>query len=422
MKFCEDIPVNIVNDIQEGAGRITLQTKYNIPQSVARRYITLVKNNNQDAEDTVDTTKIKTTHSEKEMNVEVNSFTIRTLDEALEAANVDTKTFFVDRYVINSWQVTMKVNEVPTTRTNFQIKIWLKPIVIEPLELAIKGLIKQLPKHKPVYCKTVGNPKGDFLLEIGLNDIHFGMLAWNQETNNSWDIKIAEKIFVETVKKILERSEHYKIGRILFPIGQDFFHLNSPDGLTPAAKNRLDYDSRLAKIYQAGKMAVIKAIDYCLGVAPLDVCFVPGNHDPETAYYLVDSLKEHYKDVKQVSIDISPKVRKYYQWGNCMLGLTHGSEEKIDSLPTIMAAEEPKMWATSLYREWHIGHTHKKKEMKYLAGDTFGGVVVRTLSSICGTDAWHFKKGYIRPFRTGEAIIWDKNEGNIGTLSINIPN
>ena len=269
MKFCEDIPVNIVNDIQEGAGRITLQTKYNIPQSVARRYITLVKNNNQDAEDTVDTTKIKTTHSEKEMNVEVNSFTIRTLDEALEAANVDTKTFFVDRYVINSWQVTMKVNEVPTTRTNFQIKIWLKPIVIEPLELAIKGLIKQLPKHKPVYCKTVGNPKGDFLLEIGLNDIHFGMLAWNQETNNSWDIKIAEKIFVETVKKILERSEHYKIGRILFPIGQDFFHLNSPDGLTPAAKNRLDYDSRLAKIYQAGKMAVIKAIDYCIGVAPL---------------------------------------------------------------------------------------------------------------------------------------------------------
>ena len=422
MKFCENIPNDIVNDIQEGTGRVMLQTKHDISQTDARRYITLVKNDNQDNQDTVDTTKIKTEYTDKVLNIEINSLTINTLDAALEAGNVDLSVYAVDRYVINSWQVTMKVNELPTTKTNYQTKVWLKPIVIKPVELAMHGLIKQISKHKPVYCKTINDPKGDFLLEVGLNDIHFGLLAWELETGTDWDIKIAEEIFVTTVQKILERSKNFKISRILFPVGNDFFHLNSPDGLTPAAKNRLDYDSRLAKIYQAGKMAVIKAIDYCLGIAPVDILWIPGNHDPETSYYLVDTLKEHYRNIDQVTVNISPKVRKYYQWGKCMLGMTHGNEEPHRDLPTIMAAEEPRMWSETLYREWHVGHTHKKKQTNYIAGDTFGGVVVRTLSSISGTDAWHYKKGYIHGFRTGEAIIWDKNEGNVGTISINIPN
>ena len=422
MKFCEDIPVNIVTDIQSGCGRTILKDKYNIPYNVARRYITLVKNNNQGLSDIADTTKIKTEYTDKTLNIEVNSLTIDTLDAALKAGNVDLSVYEVDRYVINSWQVTMNIKDVPITRTNYQTKVWLKPIVIKPVELAIHGLIEQISAHKPVYCKTINDPEGDFLLEIGLNDIHFGMLAWGLETGVDWDIKIAEEIFVTTVQKILERSKNFKISRILFPIGNDFFHLNSPDGVTPLAKNRLDYDSRLAKIYQAGKIAVFKAVDYCLGVAPVDITWVPGNHDPETSYYLVDALKEHYRNVDQVTVNLSPKLRKYYQWGKCLLGMTHGNEEPHRDLPTIMAAEEPTMWSTSIYREWHVGHTHKKKQTNYIAGDTFGGVVVRTLSSISGTDAWHYKKGYIHPFRTGEAIIWDKTEGNVGTISINIPN
>ena len=420
MKFYEDIPDEIVMDIQSGIGRVSLHKKYGISQQTARHYIALVKNNKNNKP--ISNTKIKTTHTDKEMSIEVNGFTIKTLDEALKAANVDTDTYSVDRYVINSWQVTMKIDDKPVTKTNYQIKVWLKPIVINPVEVALKGLITQLPKHEPVYCTTIGTPDGNYLLEVGLNDIHFGMLAWDKETGTDWDIKLAEKIFVDTVKKILERVEHFKISRILFPIGNDFFHLNSPDGLTPSAHNRLDYDSRLAKIYQAGKMAVFKAIEYCLGVASVDIIWVPGNHDPETSYFLVDALKEHYSNIDNVTVDISPKVRKYYQWGNCMIGMTHGNEEPHRDLPTIMAAEEPEIWSQTKFREWHVGHFHKKKQTNYIAGDTFGGVVVRVLPSICGTDSWHYKKGYIHPFRTGEAIIWDKNEGNIGTIAVNILN
>ena len=59
--------------------------------------------------------------------VSVNSLTICTLEEALEIANVDLEIWEVDRYIVNSWQVTMNVKrKEPVTRTNWQVKVWLK--------------------------------------------------------------------------------------------------------------------------------------------------------------------------------------------------------------------------------------------------------------------------------------------------------
>ena len=140
MKFYKDISDDIVFDIKSGMGRIALSNKYGISQQTARYYIMLVKSNKKE-DSCVDSTKIKTTHTDKEVAIEVNGFTVKTLDEALKVANVDTEVYSVDRYVINSWQVTMKVNDKPVTKTNYQIKVWLKPKVVKPIELALISLI-----------------------------------------------------------------------------------------------------------------------------------------------------------------------------------------------------------------------------------------------------------------------------------------
>ena len=42
---------------------------------------------------------------------------------------------------------------------------------------------------------------------------------------------------------------------------------------------------------------------------------------------------------------------------------THGSEEKRDSLPMLMANERKELWAETKFREWHLGHMHRKKEL-----------------------------------------------------------
>lgn len=66
----------------------------------------------------------------KEAVWEYNSTTktLETLEEALEFCDADLDKFEVDRYVFNSWDVTMKIGDTPVKRTNYQVKIWFKKI------------------------------------------------------------------------------------------------------------------------------------------------------------------------------------------------------------------------------------------------------------------------------------------------------
>jgi len=401
-----EIPDNIaqVFEENENIGRYSLAELLAISDPEARFYAKLWKNKVED------NTNINISQDGNSLTVETNL--VDSLDKVLELAKVDLSKWFIEKHNINYWSST-------DGNQRALVKIWLKPKIIQPIEQAIRELIKELPKHKPVYASGIMTTDRNLMLEVSLFDVHFGMLAWDKETGNDYDIEIAERLYVDTVKKILERVTNFNISKILFPLGNDFFHVNNPEGLTPKARNFLDVDSRLPKIYKAGKMAIIKAIDYCLGIAPVHILWIPGNHDPETSFFLVDAIREHYSSTDRVEVDVSPKARKYIQWGKCMIGFTHGDEEPHRDLPSIMASEEKDMWSKTDYREWHIGHFHKRKEMKFISGDSFQGMVVRTLLSISGTDNWHYRKGYINKFRAGEAFLWDTDEGMINNIIVN---
>jgi len=43
--------------------------------------------------------------------------------------------------------------------------------------------------------------------------------------------------------------------------------------------------------------------------------------------------------------------------------------------------------------------------------DTYGGVVVRTIPSLVGTDYWHFTKGFVATSKTAQFFVWNKNYG-----------
>ena len=45
------------------------------------------------------------------------------------------------------------------------------------------------------------------------------------------------------------------------------------------------------------------------------------------------------------------------------------------------------------------------------------GVTLRYLSSLTGTEEWHYKKGYIGAHKAGEAFIWNDQCGLIGNLN-----
>jgi len=358
--------------------------------------------------------------------ITIKSLRIKTLEDALRAAQVDTNVWEVDRYTINSWEVTMghKSTKVdPQTYTNFQVKVWLKKKVSNPVEVAIENVVNRVKTYAPKYESIRRKKKFDkpCLLELALYDLHFGMLAWRHETHQDFDIKIAERFFLEAVKDLLEKVQGFSIERILIPLGQDFFHINDPTNSTPKGQNRLDVDCRLAKVFEVGKMAVIKVVDLCREISPVDVLWVPGNHDPLPSYYLCQILWGiHYKD-PEVTVDINPTVRKHYKYGINFIGFTHGDEEPWRDLPRIFMDEYCSDWAATKYREIHVGHLHKKKKINFISVDSFGGTTIRIIPSLCSTDAWHYSKGYVGKDRAAEAFLWHKKEGLVGSFLTHIP-
>lgn len=261
--------------------------------------------------------------------------------------------------------------------------------------------------------------KENHLLEIAPLDLHVGKLAWGEETGNDYDIRIAERVFTEAIEDILERTRGYQITEIVFPVGNDLLQVDSPANTTTAG-TYVDTDSRYIKSFRRARAITSWAIKQMAMRAPVLVPIVPGNHDRITAFHLGEVLEAEFQPDARVHIDNRPVLRKYHRYGVNLLGWTHGSEEKPQDLPLLMANECPELWSSTLHREWHVGHLHKAKETRYTAGDSFQGVRVRILPSLCAPDAWHYSKGFVHERRACEAYLFGTSTGYAGHFSSNV--
>ena len=295
--------------------------------------------------------------------------------------------------------------------------VWDK---IKPDEGNVEFLKKEFSdharEHAPQYTPSIKNiSNSGNAIEIDIHDLHFGSLCWGPETGQHYDIKIAQKIYLAAIEHLVSRIIPLEPEAILFPVGSDFFNVNSKLNMTVAGTAQ-DEDCRWQKTYVYGRRMVVQAVDMLRSIAPVHVPIIGGNHDEERAFYLGDSLSAWYRNCDNVTIDNSPTLRKYWKWGKCLIGLTHGSEEPKGTLPMIMANEVPKLWANTIYREWHIGHLHHASYKSYDYGSETQGVRERILSSLAATDSWHKKKGY-SGLREATAFNWNKEHGQNAIFS-----
>lgn len=281
-------------------------------------------------------------------------------------------------------------------------------------------ILEELKSFSPKYGKIKYEKfKNACLLEINIFDLHFGKLTWDEETGENFDIKIARELFLSCIHSLISQSKSYNIDKVLFVVGNDFFNVDNRFNTTSSGTPQ-DEDTRWKKTFKRGRQLIVEAIDILQQIAPVDVVVVPGNHDMERAFYLGDALECWYNNNPNVVIDNSAPVRKYYQYGKCLIGYTHGKDEKVAELPLIMASEVPEKWNATKYREWHLGDKHHKREIKWISTEEFKGTTVRFMRTLTSTDAWHYSKGYINNLRAGEGFIWDANNGLVCQFSANL--
>ena len=344
-------------------------------------------------------------------------YNIRTLDELLAYMEVDLEEWEVERHVINKWEVGAKddADKIQVTPL-YQVKAWLRRKKPQHEAEALRGLLtefrKSAPKSKPLKYR-----RGEHLLEVDIFDPHFGKLCWAPETGQNYDLKLAAIGYEQAVDGLLARAKGFDIDRILFPLGNDFFHTDSSSPTTSAGTPQ-DVDGRWQKSWLAGRVAARNAILRLREVAPVDVVMVPGNHDHDRVFYLGDALEGWLSKTPGVTINNLPSLRKYFRYGGNLIGLTHGHAEKHANLPLIMATESAAAWAATKFREFHLGHWHSLKTIHFQPVTEFNGIRVRILSSLTPPDAWHKKMGY-EGLRSANAFVWHKSEGCVAQFSFN---
>ena len=323
---------------------------------------------------------------------------------------------------------------MPRTFQNFQVKARLEKKLTVARERAIGELFKEMIKnYKAPQLKVLPNvithDKENNLFEITIFDLHLGKLAWGGETGENYDTKIARQRFLTAISTLIKRASGFQYNKILFPVGNDFFNSDTIFNTTTKGTPQ-DEDLRWQKTFNFGVKLLIDAINLLkqTGVK-VDVVNIPGNHDFERSYYMGEYLVAWFNNDPQVKVNNGASPRKYYRFGKVLLGLTHGSEEKEGSLPLLMASdiESKPLWSETIYHEWHVGHIHRKRDMKYsitLDKDRMTnedlGVTVRYLSSLTGTEEWHHKKGFIGAIKAGEGFIWNDEAGMVAHLNANL--
>lgn len=324
----------------------------------------------------------------------------------MEKHNIDPKKWKVISYKNNYWNTQAKGGNLLTL---FQSKVTVKPIGDTEIDYDyIKSYFKDYePTH--IGNRNTVHKFGDKLLVPCFYDCHFGKEGWQGEVGKgeNYDLKIAKKRFLDNSQDFIDRIKGQDFERVLYVIGQDFIH-SEPDGNT-VNKTKQDCDGRYQKIFRVACEALIDSICMFADIAPVDVVLIQGNHSETTEFFMAELLKAYFRNDNNINVDSSPMMRKYYQYGNTLLGLSHGEYEG-KRITELMPIEAREYWSDTVYHEFLLGHLHSESSFEK------GGITVRRIPSMCGTDAWHKKMGYCMSPKRSVAFIYDKTKGLIETL------
>ena len=272
-----------------------------------------------------------------------------------------------------------------------------------------------IEEYSPTYT-TIKHTKGNHLLVINPADIHIGKYANELETGEQYDCETAVVRVLEGIEGLIQKSKGFEIDRVLFCVGNDVLHIDNVYNTTTKGTHQ-DTDGKWWEHYEIALMLYVKCIETLRQIAPVDVIHSMSNHDYQSGFHLAHTLKSWFRKTDDVSFDITVANRKYYNYGNNLIGLEHGDGAKMDKLPLLMAQEKPEMWSKSKFRYWYLHHIHHKVKHKWLDAKDYIGVTVEYMRSPSSADSWHSRKGFCGAYKACEAFVHDKESGQVARLT-----
>jgi hypothetical protein len=270
-----------------------------------------------------------------------------------------------------------------------------------------ENLIDELKNYSPQFPKLIREKNKDsYLLVIDPADIHIGKLAEAFETGEDYNSQIAVQRVKEGVKGILTKSSGFNIDKILFVGGNDILHIDTPRRTTTSGTPQ-DTDGMWYSNFLIAKQLYVDLLEQLISVADVHFVFNPSNHDYTNGFFLADVIQTYFRNCENITFDCSIAHRKYYLYGNSLIGTTHGDGAKQTDLGSLMSIEAKNEWVKSEHRYFYTHHVHHKTAKDYI------NITVESLRSPSGADSWHDRNGYKGSPKAVEGFIHCKLNGQI---------
>lgn len=291
------------------------------------------------------------------------------------------------------------------TKTLYSSKITVKPKATGVLPEDVMQWFDKLDRH---YSKPVVKPhsttygQGDKLLIIPISDLHYNLQSTMFCTGNEYNCEIAEKLFFDTINDILSRTRNYKFDKIIFTIGGDMMNADSPANTTYKGTPQ-DCDKHYLDACELLYAMTVKAIDIIADIAPVNVIYIPSNHDLNTGYQLAKYVNAWFRNDDRVSVDFSPLFRKYIKFGKTLFAFMHTGDVK--KLRSLIPDEARAYWSDVDFTEVFLQHLHREQEL----GEK-DNMRIQRLPTICAKSKWTHEEGY-NSRRQCKSFVYDKDDG-----------
>ena len=272
-------------------------------------------------------------------------------------------------------------------------------------------LVDSIKGYEPNFPLIIRKPEVDgHLLVVDVADLHIGKLCDAFETGEDYNNQIAVQRAKDGVQGILDKSVGFNIDKILFVGGNDILHVDTPRNTTTSGTGQ-DVSSMWYRNFLDAKQLYIELLEMLISFADVHFVFNPSNHDYTNGFFLADVIQTHFRKCNNITFDCSIAHRKYFSYGNSLIGTTHGDGAKQQDLGSLMSIEAKADWANSEHRYFYIHHFHHKISKDYI------NVTVEALRSPSGTDSWHDRNGYKGSPKAVEGFLHHKSFGQIARLT-----
>jgi hypothetical protein len=321
---------------------------------------------------------------------------VKSLDELIEKCHIDTDKWEITKYVQNFWG--------NGTNPHWQVKAWLGKKSTEQVfqDSFVDFLASYQPVSQEVMSPKFVPEKPNGMLVINKQDSHLN--KWDVDGDNDIASRMAKIMYkVDVIATQAQLSNNLE--EITYIIGSDEFNSEYTNATTKGTpqQNTHTYHTSFEYICNHEVLMITMLLQHAKHV---NVVYVAGNHDEFVGWHMVNWLQTYFRNTDRLTIDDSPKYRKYVSYGNSALMFNHGDAIKPAKLAGLFPIEYRDQW--SFHHNFYIFTGDKHHEVSH----DFNGIKFYQIPAFSNAKSlWDDKNGHTMSKGEVTAFLIDQAEG-----------